>query len=255
MLDGELVERHVLLEGVDHPVPPAPHITGAVTLVAIGVGIARGFEPTNRHPLGVPGATQQTVDRLFVGVGVRVGQEVTRLGRGGGQAGKVKRDATQQGAAVGLGHRLQTLAIKPGSNEMINGMAAGYWRALRRNERVMRLVGGTFFDPAPDQSNLVVRKTVVPSVGGGHALALVGGRDALVDAAFGRVAGHDAVPAFAQIGFGVGFAIQAQRTLAVTLVRPVAGKAAVRQQGPDLTIELNARRLFSGQRDREKKSG
>ena len=48
LLDGELVERHVAVEGVDHPVAPAPHDALAVALVAVGVGVAGRVEPARR---------------------------------------------------------------------------------------------------------------------------------------------------------------------------------------------------------------
>ena len=53
LLDRELVERHVAVEGVDHPVAPPPHVALAVGLVAVGVGIAGRVEPAGRHPLAV----------------------------------------------------------------------------------------------------------------------------------------------------------------------------------------------------------
>ncbi len=35
LLEGELIERHVLVEGVDHPISPRPKFTVAVDLVAV----------------------------------------------------------------------------------------------------------------------------------------------------------------------------------------------------------------------------
>ena len=53
LLDGELVERHVVVVGVDDPVAPAPHRPLAVGLIAVGVGVAGGVEPLDGHPLAV----------------------------------------------------------------------------------------------------------------------------------------------------------------------------------------------------------
>ena len=53
LLDRELVERHVAVEGVDHPIAPAPHVPLLVALVAVGVGIAGRIEPVGRHALAI----------------------------------------------------------------------------------------------------------------------------------------------------------------------------------------------------------
>lgn len=55
LLDGELVKGHVVVEGIDDPIAPAPHVAGTVGLVAVGVGVAGGFEPADGHALGVAG--------------------------------------------------------------------------------------------------------------------------------------------------------------------------------------------------------
>ena len=66
LLDRELVERHVGVEGFHHPVAPDPLPGVAILLKAVGVGVARGIEPGERHPLAVVRARQQPVDQQFV---------------------------------------------------------------------------------------------------------------------------------------------------------------------------------------------
>jgi hypothetical protein len=53
LLDGELVEGFVLVEGADHPVAPRVQLAVAVHLVAVGVGVARGIEPVGGHAFAV----------------------------------------------------------------------------------------------------------------------------------------------------------------------------------------------------------
>ena len=53
LLDRELIERHVLVKRFEHPVPPPPHISRPVRLIAIRVCVPGCVEPANRHPLGV----------------------------------------------------------------------------------------------------------------------------------------------------------------------------------------------------------
>ena len=72
LLDGESMETEVPVEGVDDPVPPAPHVADAITLVAVGVGVAGRFQPADRHVLPVAGGAEQAVHQLLVGVGRRI---------------------------------------------------------------------------------------------------------------------------------------------------------------------------------------
>ena len=55
LLDGELIERYVVVVGVDHPVAPPPHRPFAVCLIPVGIGVARGIQPFDRHPFTVSG--------------------------------------------------------------------------------------------------------------------------------------------------------------------------------------------------------
>ncbi len=45
LFDGELVVRHVLIEGIYHPISPQPHRTVIVFLVAVCIRIPRGVQP------------------------------------------------------------------------------------------------------------------------------------------------------------------------------------------------------------------
>ena len=53
LLDGELIEGHVAIERVDHPIAPAPHAALAIALIAVGVGVARGVQPPGGHSLAI----------------------------------------------------------------------------------------------------------------------------------------------------------------------------------------------------------
>ena len=53
LLDGELIERHVRIERLDHPVPPRPQLAVAIHLVAIRIRKPRRIQPTDRHVLAV----------------------------------------------------------------------------------------------------------------------------------------------------------------------------------------------------------
>ena len=54
LLDGKLVERHVIVERPHHPVPPDPLPGVAVLLKPVGVCIAGRIEPGEGHLLAIP---------------------------------------------------------------------------------------------------------------------------------------------------------------------------------------------------------
>ena len=120
LLQGELVERQVAVERVDHPVAPPPHVSLGVGLIAVGVGIARGIEPVRRHPFSISRRRQQAIDDFLVGVGRVVVQERVDFGRRRRQAGQVQAHATDERGAVGFRSGDVALLLEPIQNEEIN---------------------------------------------------------------------------------------------------------------------------------------
>ena len=53
LLDRELVERHVVVEGADDPIAVRPDLTIVVEVQAVGVGVAGRIEPKAGHMLAV----------------------------------------------------------------------------------------------------------------------------------------------------------------------------------------------------------
>ena len=62
LFDGELVERHVAVEGVDHPVAIRPDLAVVVEVDAVGVGVAGGVEPVAAAVLAPVRRGQQLID-------------------------------------------------------------------------------------------------------------------------------------------------------------------------------------------------
>ena len=120
LLDRELVERHVAVEGVDHPVAPAPHRPVAVALVAVGVGVAGARRASGRHALAVARRGEQAIDHLLVGVRRLVREEGIDLRGRRRQAGQVERDAADQRRPVGLGRRRQPFLFEAGQDEGVD---------------------------------------------------------------------------------------------------------------------------------------
>ena len=67
LLDRELIEGHVSIEGSDHPVAIRPHLAVVVEMNAVRVGVASGVEPVAAPVLAPVGRFQQLVDKFFVG--------------------------------------------------------------------------------------------------------------------------------------------------------------------------------------------
>ena len=55
LLNRELVERKVAVEGSDHPVTPRPIRTCRILLVSVGVRVTSGIQPPHRHAFTVMG--------------------------------------------------------------------------------------------------------------------------------------------------------------------------------------------------------
>ncbi len=79
LLDHELIERHVTVQSVDHPVAVLPHLAWCIDGVTVGIGVARHVEPVAAPSLAVVRRSEQPVDDAFVGVRARIGYEIANL--------------------------------------------------------------------------------------------------------------------------------------------------------------------------------
>ena len=125
LLDGELVERHVAVEGVDHPVAPAPHRALAVALVAVGVGVAGGVEPA-AGPCARRSAARPAADRRPSRRRRASDRRGTRRPRPASAADRSGR-ASRGGSACSRsasGGGLQALALQPAQDEVVDRIAA-----------------------------------------------------------------------------------------------------------------------------------
>ncbi len=63
LLDRELIERFVGVEGVDHPLAPEPHLAQRIIVIAAGVAVSREVQPRQREPLTEVRRGEQAIDR------------------------------------------------------------------------------------------------------------------------------------------------------------------------------------------------
>ena len=54
LFNRELVESHVGVVRINHPITPPPHVTGAIILIAVGVRVTCCIQPCERHVFAVP---------------------------------------------------------------------------------------------------------------------------------------------------------------------------------------------------------
>src|SRR5690606_6736754 len=65
LFEGELVERHISVEGPNHPVAIGPQLAQVVSLKTVRVGIARGIEPGARPLLSILRRRQEFVHEVL----------------------------------------------------------------------------------------------------------------------------------------------------------------------------------------------
>ena len=125
LLNRELVEGHVGIEGVDHPVTPGPDIGVDVRLVAEGVRVARDVKPVLGPAFPIMGAVQQAIDQSFPGLFLvlpPVLPEFRHLLRGGRQPEEVVGRPPDEDERIGLLRRLEAGLHPTGVDEVVNGI-------------------------------------------------------------------------------------------------------------------------------------
>ena len=120
LLDRKLVERHVLIQGLDDPVAPRPLCFSNVALVATGIGIARRIEPGQCHALAIGRRSEESIDHFLASRRGCVSEEIVDFRRSGRQAGEVEGHAADPSLIRGGRRRRQVLSLKPSCDEGIN---------------------------------------------------------------------------------------------------------------------------------------
>ena len=96
LLDRELIESLVLVEGVDDPLAILPQRAFVVEMQAVRVAIPHQVEPITRHVFAESFRLEQPIDHAFVRTRLVVVQERIDLGRRRRQAGQIERRAADQ---------------------------------------------------------------------------------------------------------------------------------------------------------------
>ena len=121
LLDGESVKAQVPVEGVDHPVPPAPRIrTDEIGLVAVALSESSLVQPVQGVHFSVLRRGEQALDNAPV----TVRSEAAEIGDIGRKTRQVKTQASQEDFRRGFGRGLEALAFQARGHERIDGVPA-----------------------------------------------------------------------------------------------------------------------------------
>ena len=244
----ELVERHVRAQRTQQPVAPRPRAHLAVRLVAVGVGIAREVEPGRRHVLRCGIAVEQSCDATFVFLLRRVRSERIRILGRRRQPGDRERSAAQQLCGLCARRRREPARFEVLEHvrvERIDGprRIADHWRELllRRDEGPMRRVFATARHPRAQRRLLGLGQRPLV-LGRRHHLVVIVREDATHQFACIDIERHDRARPGLHLRHSTFCEIEPQARLARALVRPVARKAAIREDRPHIAREVDALR-------------
>ena len=93
---GKLVKGEILVERFNDPVAVGPHRSGAIHLVAVGIGITCNIEPVARHAFSVAGRGEEAIDDTFVGAWLNIRYECISFSWRGRQTSEVERDSANE---------------------------------------------------------------------------------------------------------------------------------------------------------------
>ena len=203
---------------------------------------------------------QQTFHDFRVGAGRFVVQKRGDFLRRRRQAGEVERHAAEQRALVRLLIGLQSLLLQLREDERVNRVSDfGFRISDFRNDRPLRLVERpmpfprrTRQNPFPQRLDLLGLQRLV-RIRGRHLVIEVRGGDAQPEFALREFARHHGRLVLRRLLEKSFLGVEAQTGLAMIRIRPVAGEAVVREDGPHVAIELNLVRRARGQRRRQKR--
>ena len=243
LMDRELVEGLVVVETPDHPVAIGPDIPRGVAVVADRVGKANDIEPADRHLLAVVRAGEQAVYKQHVCIRTCVRDECRDLVRSGRQAEQVEGKPANERPSIGLGRRREADLGQPLPHEMIHPVGIGRHLGLHRFLiGPVQLVFRPFLDPSR-QELLLLRVELLVRLRRRHQFVRVGRVDPRHERAFRWLAGHDRTGRY-----GIITVVQPQIGLPMAGIRPVAIKAVVGKNRPDVAVERNLIRQYGRRR-------
>ena len=244
----EFIPREILVEGLDHPIAPRPHLALAVHLKPVAVGVARDVEPVGRHALAVARRSEEPVNQAEQGVGRAVRGEGGGFSGSRGQAGEVEGHAANQRRAVGFRLERAIFSGESARDEPVEGRSGREARGERRrpnggerDEGPVALIRRALVDPALEGGNFGRREAREFRFRRRHPFLLIRARDAQDQFALRALArkDHGGAVFHAKRAF---LGVEAQLGLAALFIRAVAVIAFVRQDRLHFAAKIDGRR-------------
>ena len=254
LLDGELVEGQVAVEGLHDPVAVGPDVADVVEVEAVGVAVAYRIQPEASEMFAEAGGGQQARDGAVVGIGRLVREKRVELWQRGRQPRQIQRQAPQQRRACGGGGEGEAARRELGTDETIHrvGIRPGGGRRHRRTRHGLvgpvALVNRALFDPALDEFALFPGQRLLVRVGRRHRLVGIRARDALPQFRIRQVTRHDGAEAVA-VRPRAFRRVEPPVGLAVFFILPVARETVVRKDRPDVFVERHLVGREAGERE------
>ena len=165
LLDGELIEGLVGIEGIDHPVPPQPHEPDAIKVVSARVGVARQIKPVLTDSLSIMLRIHQTIDEALISIRTLVSEEGVDFLHSGRQTGEVEGDTALQANRVGFRIGPEPFGLQSSHDEGVDGIAgplavlnSRQFRSGGHDERPVLLPTGSLSHPLLEEFNLSGRE-------------------------------------------------------------------------------------------------
>lgn len=184
LFDRKLIEGLIRVEGFNYPVAPNPLEGVAVLLIAVGISVAGGIEPRQRHAFAIMWGGQQAIDQALVGVGRFIGEKVFEFGGRRRETRQIEGHAPNEGGARCFGTGGNLFNFESSQHEAIDRIVhpffpADGWRGGAGNggKGPMGSVGGALGDPALQQGFLREREGAV-GISGRHLLIIQRGKNA-----------------------------------------------------------------------------
>ena len=120
LLDGELVKRHVPVEGVDDPIAVRPNRARQIFFIAIGICVTRYIQPLAGPAFAIVRRSQQSIHNLVVGIRAAVREIVVDLLQRGRKADKIKAQTPDKSGAIRFRRRPHMFVFQTRQHESIN---------------------------------------------------------------------------------------------------------------------------------------
>ena len=243
LFNGELIKRHIGIEGIDDPVAVSKHSPRPVVLVAVGIRIASGIQPVSRHVFAVVRRLQQSIHHRGPGRLGLVLQERIQLFEGGRQAGQIQGNFPQPFVFCGFRRVREALLLQTPQDKVVDripgpvAVHVGDRRSDGRDKRPVLFPRGAFFNPRSQCGFFGGRQAASGFWWWHHHIGVVR-KNSFDDQTLGRAAWDDRRRSVAVCGRGC-LLVEPQVSFSRSGVRAVTVKTLVRQNGPDVPIEAD----------------